>query len=77
MPLFTIPSVRFGAGFLSRTFSRFVKDLVDIAVIICDNKATKVYIYFFSNFFSNPKILSDFVIQFGCRFLHLNIQWNL
>ncbi|CAI8007414.1 E3 ubiquitin-protein ligase UBR5 [Geodia barretti] len=41
MPLFTIPSVRFGAGFLSRTFSRFVKDLVDIAVTICDDKTTK------------------------------------
>ena len=44
MPLFTIPSVRFGAGFLARTFARFVKDLVDIAVSICDKKEEQVYI---------------------------------
>ena len=42
MPLYTIPSVRFGAGFLARTFSRFVKDLVDIAAAVCDSKSDDV-----------------------------------
>ena len=41
-PLYTIPSIRFGAGFLARTFSRFVKDLVDIATSISDGKIGKV-----------------------------------
>lgn len=31
MAIANIPSIRFGAGFLARTFARFVKDLVDIA----------------------------------------------
>lgn len=30
--LSSIPSIRFGAGFLARTYARLVKDLIDIAV---------------------------------------------
>ena len=42
VPLTSIPSIRFGAGFLARTFARFVKDLVDVAKDIADNKAPQV-----------------------------------
>lgn len=42
MPLFTIPSIRFGTGFLARTFARFVKDLVDIVVAVSNPDDTKV-----------------------------------
>lgn len=42
MPLTSIPSIRFGAGFLARTFARFVKDLVDVAKDIADKKAPQV-----------------------------------
>ena len=43
VPLTSIPSIRFGAGFLARTFARFVKDLVDIAKDIADKKTPKVH----------------------------------
>ena len=43
VPLTSIPSIRFGAGFLARTFARFVKDLVDIAKDIADKKAPQVH----------------------------------
>ena len=33
-----IPSIRFGAGFLTRTFARLVKELVDIAGDITDGQ---------------------------------------
>ena len=33
-----IPSIRFGAGFLTRTFARLVKELVDIARDIADRQ---------------------------------------
>jgi hypothetical protein len=36
VPLASIPSIRFGAGFLARTFARFVKDLVDISTTLSD-----------------------------------------
>ena len=42
VPLTSIPSIRFGAGFLARTFARFVKDLVDVAKGIADKKAPQV-----------------------------------
>lgn len=42
VPLTSIPSIRFGAGFLARTFARFVKDLVDIAKDIGNKKIPKV-----------------------------------
>ena len=35
-PLCSIPSIRFGAGFLARTYARIVKDLVDIAQSLSD-----------------------------------------
>ena len=34
--LCSIPSIRFGAGFLARTYARIVKDLVDIAQSLSD-----------------------------------------
>ncbi len=42
IPLASIPSIRFGSGFLARTFARLVKDLVDIAKHVCDNQSTEV-----------------------------------
>ena len=42
MPLTSIPSIRFGAGFLARTFARFVKELDDIAKDIGNKKTPKV-----------------------------------
>ena len=47
VPLTSIPSIRFGAGFLARTFARFVKDLVDVAKDIADKKAPQVYMYMY------------------------------
>ena len=46
VPLTSIPSIRFGAGFLARTFARFVKDLVDVAKDIVDKKAPQVQIFY-------------------------------
>ncbi len=42
MPLCNIPSIRFGAGFLARTFARLVKDLVDICNAAGSGKSTQV-----------------------------------
>ncbi len=42
MPLCNIPSIRFGAGFLARTFARLVKDLVDMCNAAVSGKATQV-----------------------------------
>ena len=42
IPLASIPSIRFGSGFLARTFARLVKDLVDIAQYACDNQSSEV-----------------------------------
>lgn len=33
-----IPSIRFGAGFLTRTFARLLKELVDVAKDIADRQ---------------------------------------
>ena len=33
-----IPSIRFGAGFLTRTFARLLKELVDIAKDVADRQ---------------------------------------
>ena len=45
VPLCSIPSIRFGAGFLARTFARLVKDLVDTAQAVCDIKTLQVNSY--------------------------------
>ena len=42
VPLSSIPSIRFGAGFLARTFARFVKDLVDISKKVADHQLVEV-----------------------------------
>ena len=44
VPLCNIPSIRFGAGFLARTFARLVKDLVDISTDLVSGKAIQVCI---------------------------------
>ena len=42
VPLCNIPSIRFGSGFLARTFARLVKDMVDTVQEVCSKDTTDV-----------------------------------
>ena len=42
VPLCNIPSIRFGSGFLARTFARLVKDMADTLQQVCNKEATDV-----------------------------------